>query len=451
MFEKRFATRAKTIPVRLTRALLACAIWLSPVHMPTCIAAPPAQGGMPELTAGEAALLADPGETRRLAEKVWKEGPQRDYQEIANHPRRLDSWLALGGMNAGLAARYSQPTLLAKLERDGINRYDCVATEAWMLGQFSISYWLNLRSVNQQRFRDADRASASIRKALWLIDEEMGCLTSDRSYTREMVWGQAEWLLHQAKPGFIFTRRPDRDYGRIPLSALRKELEDCRDASGAPCWTNLQRDLSEDGVRIDKTVRELSRCLESWTPAGKDYLLTEFLLVVRDRYRYYYGGTPVPRGIQVLGKLVYQNPASYGDQSTRIGKVMVTLSQGHREIWDPSPDCSMAKISWSDVSWVKNAKPGDTPATAKQWLRVIKDGISHDLHPRGGFILDFEGFVGSGASVLSADADGGIWLERFDLKSNEVIERYSLLKPPPKDLPDWATPFQQRWTRLSNA
>lgn len=97
------------------------------------------------------------------------------------------------------------------------------------------------------------------------------------------------------------------------------------------------------------------------------------------------------------------------------------------------------------MSWVKNVKPGDTPRTAKQRLRVVKDGVTCNFTPKGGFILDFGEFVDSGVSVLSADAEGGRWLERFDLETNRVIARFLLREPPPNPFPDWATSFRGRW------
>lgn len=412
-------------------------------------ATPEEKKSLPELSSKEISLLTMPPEESRLAEKVWKEGPQRDYPEIEGHPKRLDSWLALGGMTAAQAGLQSPTALLEKLGREGIHHGACVASEYWMLSQFSIAYWLELRSVNQRQFRDADRASSSIRRAFLTIDTMMCQLADERSYHAEMIWGQSEWLLHQAKPEFLANHGQNREFGQIPLSTLKKELADCRDRSGFPCGSLLRRESQEEGVLIEKAIEAVSRCLESWTPAGKDYLLTEFILVVRDRDRYYYGGPPTPRRIEVLGKRHYQVPETNWIGTQDIGKIMVTLSQGHREIWDASPDCSMPKISWADVSWVKNVKPGDTPANARQSLRVVRKGITSDVHPKGGFILDFGGYVESGASVVSADAQGGVWLERFNLDASEPIARFSLLEPPPNRLPDWAKPFQQRWKSSS--
>jgi hypothetical protein len=237
-------------------------------------------------------------------------------------------------------------------------------------------------------------------------------------------------LLLQSKPGFLASTRPVREYGRIPLRLLGEELRNCRDASGALCRTDLGRDHSMDEENALRALAEVDRCLAGWTPAGKDYLLTELLLVVRDRWTYYYGGSPRPRAVQLLGT---------GRSPAGSGRIMVTLSQGHREIWDPSPDCSSPKIAWSDVSWIRSSKAGG------QSLRLVKQGRILDFKPKGGRIIDHDGFAHSGITILSEDEEGGVWLQRFSLETRKPLETFSTRDKLPDPFPDWAVPFRSRW------
>ena len=388
---------------------------------------------------------------RDLADRLLREGPIREYEGDEYHRSRLDSWLARGSLTVELAASRSPKALLAKLENQGIHHESNVAQEYWMLRQFSHIYRDKLRVVNQRSFRDADGLARSIRQALFAVQDYLSDMCWERSYHRDMIWGQAEWLLHQAKPAFVATA-PDvgRESGRL-FTLLRRELRDCRDSEGILAREDWGRDHQGDANRLNDCLENVRQALAPWARAGCDYLLTELILVARDRTYYFYGGAERPRAAQLIR--VREGPAlpetKYGGRRS-LGQIMVTRSSGHREIWDSSCYCADLRVSWGDVSWIRNVRPADTLKTARHRLAVMSGGKLHEYTPHGGWLIDFDPYVYSGVTTVSIDFAGEIWLERFDKKTGSQIACYKRSAPRPEPFPDWASPFARFWEEPAN-
>ena len=197
--------------------------------------------------------------------------------------------------------------------------------------------------------------------------------------------------------------------------------------------------------RLEACVKTIRQSLKLWTSEGQNYLLTELILLTRDRNLYLYGGVfwiqERPRAISLIH--TRQGPMrkehwSTGLSEQRTGQIMVTLSSGHREIWDADPFCAIPRINWGSVAWIKNVRKEDTPTNANQRLRVVYAKGDCEIRPRGGWIQEFSWSAYDGVSIASIDGKGETWIEHYDFNQKGITESYQKSGPRPDPIPGWA-------------
>ncbi len=390
---------------------------------------------------------------RKRADGLLKLGPaemRKEYDGMNEEIQsRLDAWLSRGSLDTKLAASMSPKALLVHLAKSGIHHDASVASTYGMLRDFSHIYRDQLRLQNEQDFPQAGSLARSIRDAFNAANEFLTEMCKERSYHSDTIWGQSEWLLHQAKPGFAATRAEQPACSAVLWQTLRSELANCRDREGRAVG---QEELSRPGEagkarheRLEACLKDIRQALTPWTTEGQNYLLTELILLTRDRDLYLYGDVfgvkEGPRAISLIH--TRQGPMRKEEWSTglseqRIGQVMVTLSSGHRETWDADPSCAMPQINWGDVAWIKNVRREDTPANANQCLRVVCAKGDCEIKPRGGWIQDFSSYFAEGVSIASIDSKGETWIEHYDFKQKSITESYQKSGPKPNPFPGWA-------------
>lgn len=393
---------------------------------------------------------ANPRE-RDLADGLLKLGPEemrKKYDIEPSYHSRLDAWLSRGSLTTKLAVSRSPKALLGHLEKSGISYTSSVAYETWMLCQFSHIYRDQLRLQNERDFPQAGALARSIRDALNAVNGYLHSMCSERSYARDMIWGHSEWLLHQANSGFVSADIGNDVNSTVLWATLRSELLNCRDSEGNLTRGNWDRGHDRDHEMLETCLQEIQQAMKPWNSDGRDYLLTELILLARDRHYYLNGGANRPRAASLIrtrrGPQRKDDGTGETEEKTR-GQVMVTLSSGRREIWDADSNCSRPRTSWGSVAWIRNVRQEDTPATADQSLRVVCRNGSYEIKPRGGWIQEFDSYFQDGATIVSIDRKGDTWLERYDFEKKEIVESHRKSAPKPDPFPDWASPFARLW------
>jgi hypothetical protein len=390
---------------------------------------------------------------RDLADGLLQHGSAKmrekyDGADQSQYHFRLDAWLSRGSLSSKLAATRSPKSLLAYLAKSGINHDACLASEYWMLRQFSHVYRDQLRLLNERDFPRAGAFSRSIRDAMNAVNEYLCFMCSERSHHADMIWGQSEWLLSQAKPVFFAKVSGTAGKPSKLWATLHHELLNCRDGEGKLGRENWGKEHEGDVKKLESCLATIRRALDPWNSDGQDYLLTELILLTRDRNFYLYGGVEVVRAVNLIhtrqGPL-RRNDQTMADEKTPIGQVMVTLSSGRREILDADRCCAMPKAAYGEVAWITNVIPTDTPATANHRLQVVGRMGRFQIKTKGGWIQNFHGYLDSGATIVSIDRNGEVWIERYDFAKKAILNSYPQSAPKPDPFPDWAMPFMAIW------
>lgn len=414
---------------KLVRALLAQGIIL----MVVCTVR---ASGENESGANETADINAVDSDVSLAEGLLRYGPaemsKRFPLKDPEYYLRLDAWLARGSLRTEMAARRSPKALLEHVERTGIHHESCVAGTYTMLAQFNGVYQNQLRVKNKQAFPNAEALADSISVAMNAVNDYLCLMCWERSYHGEIICGQAEWLLHQAKAEFVAKKASEKGGSGKLWATLRHELEFCRGRDGQLASEDWSRSHFDDLSEMEACLKKIRTALKPWNDSGKNYLLTELILLTRDRNYYLYGGAEEPRSTYLIhaSKGPLRKSSTGPFESMYVGKCVATFSSGRREILDKNPHCSMPTLEDGSVAWICNVRKNDTPSTAKQSMGVFNQGENHRIKPRGGWVADFR-TSNSGASIMSIDEKGEAWIEFYDFEEKKITETYRKGRPEP--------------------